>query len=45
MRVSISGHHYNVSDTTRVYIEEGVNKLERFYAPVIDCQVTLVSGK
>ena len=41
MRVSISGHHFNISDRFRSYIEDEAAKLERFYTPLIDCQVTL----
>lgn len=41
MQVSISGHRYDLSDRLRVYVEKELEKLGRFYTPLLDCQVTL----
>ena len=41
MKVMISGHHYELSETTRDYIEAESAKLERFYTPILGCQVTI----
>ena len=41
MQVSISGRHFDVSDRIRSHVEEEAAKLERFYSPVIDCQVII----
>ena len=41
MQVSIAGHQFELSDRLKVYIEEELTKLERFYTPLLDCQVTL----
>ena len=45
MRISIEGHHYQVSEATRTYVQSGLEKLERFYSPIIDCHVTLKEVK
>ena len=41
MQVSIAGHQFELSDRLKAYIEEELTKLERFYTPLLDCQVTL----
>ena len=41
MQVSVSGHHFDISDRIRTYVEEEAGKLERFYSPLIDCHVTI----
>ena len=41
MQVSVSGHHFDVSDRIRSHVEEEAAKLERFYSPLIDCQVVI----
>jgi putative sigma-54 modulation protein len=41
MQISIKGHHSHVSDSARQYIESEVQKIERFYSPIIDCTVTI----
>ena len=41
MQVSISGHHFDISDRFKSYVEKEAAKLERFYSPVIGCQVTV----
>lgn len=41
MQIVISGHHYHVSDSTRTHIEAAVSRFERFYTPVLGCQVTI----
>ncbi|MCZ6632868.1 MAG: ribosome-associated translation inhibitor RaiA [bacterium] len=41
MKISVSGHHYHLSDATREYVEQECEKFERFYSPVLDCQVTI----
>ncbi|MDP6037977.1 MAG: ribosome-associated translation inhibitor RaiA [Candidatus Latescibacteria bacterium] len=41
MDIAIAGHHYHVSDVTREHIESEVSRLERFYTPLIGCQVTI----
>ncbi len=41
MQISISGHHFNISDRIKSYVEKEATKLERFYTPLIDCQVTI----
>ena len=41
MQVSITGHHYQISDTLRKHIQGESDKLERFYSPLIGCQVTI----
>ena len=41
MQISISGHHYTVSDRTKSYVEEEVAGLEKFYAPLVDVHVKI----
>ena len=41
VQVFISGHHYSVSERAKTYVETEVEKLEKFYSPVIDVHVTL----
>ncbi len=41
MQISITGHHYHISDTTREHIQGEADKLERFYSPLTDCHVTV----
>lgn len=41
MQVSVSGHHYNVSDRTRQYVQAEAEKLEKFYHPLIDVHATI----
>jgi len=45
MQVSVSGHHFNVSRRVREHVAEGAAKLERFYTPLIDCQVVITEEK
>ena len=41
MQVSVSGHHYTVSERTRSYIQGETAKLEKFYSPVVDAHATI----
>ena len=41
MKISVSGHHYPLSDAIREYVKQECEKFERFYSPVLDCQVTI----
>ena len=41
MQISVSGHHYDISDGFKSYVEEEATKLERFYSPIIGCQLTV----
>ena len=36
MTISVSGHHYTVSDRTRTYADGELARLEKFYTPCID---------
>ena len=36
MQISVSGHHYSVSDRTKTYVEEEVAALEKFFSPLVD---------
>ena len=45
MKISIEGHHYQVSDATRTYATSAVEKAERFYSPIIDCHMTIREAK
>ena len=41
MQISITGHHYSVSERTKTYVETEAEKLEKFYAPIIDIHATI----
>lgn len=41
MQVLISGHHFNMSDRIKSYIEKELTRLERFYTPILNGQVTI----
>ena len=41
MTISVSGHHYTVSDRTRTYADGELARLEKFYTPVIDAHLTI----
>lgn len=45
MTISVSGHHYTVSDRTRKYVDGGLARLEKFYTPVIDAHLTITEEK
>jgi len=45
MQVSIEGHHFQVTDAARSYVESAIDKIERFYSPIIDCHITLKHEK
>ena len=41
MQVSVSGHHYTVSERTRTYVEEEMAGLEKFFSPLVDVHATI----
>lgn len=41
MQVSVFGHHYQLSEATRGHIDAGIGKLEKYYSPIIECNVTI----
>jgi len=41
MQTSVFGHHHQISDATRQHIDEGIAKLEKYYSPVLECNVTI----
>jgi putative sigma-54 modulation protein len=45
MQVFIEGHHFQITDAARVYVESAIAKIERFYSPIIDCHMTLKHEK
>jgi putative sigma-54 modulation protein len=45
MQVVISGKHFDLSDRLRSHIEARADKLQRFYDPIIDCQVKVTEEK
>jgi len=45
MKCTIEGHHYKISEAARTYITETVEKLEKFYDPIIECQVVVHEEK
>lgn len=45
MQVVISGQHFDLSDRLRTHIESRADKLERFFSPIIDCQVKITEEK
>jgi len=45
MQVSVSGHHVEVTDSLRNYVEEKINKLKRHFDNVTDIHVILTVEK
>jgi len=45
MQVFIEGHHFQITDAARSYVESAIEKIERFYSPIIDCHITLTHEK
>lgn len=45
MQVSVSGHHVEVTDSLRNYVEEKINKLKRHFDNVTDVHVILTVEK
>ena len=41
MDLSITGHHFTLSDRVKRYVEGEATKLERFYSPILNCKVTI----
>ncbi len=41
MNLSVSGHHYHITDNTKEHITLGVERLERFFSPIINVLVTV----
>jgi putative sigma-54 modulation protein len=41
MQVFFEGHHFQITDAARAYTQSAIEKIERFYSPIIDCHVTL----
>ncbi|MDA0748135.1 MAG: ribosome-associated translation inhibitor RaiA [bacterium] len=41
MQISISGHHFDLTEKSKSYIEQEAVKLERFYSPLLDLRVTI----
>jgi ribosomal subunit interface protein len=45
VKISIEGHHYQVSEASRDYILSAAEKIERFYSPITECQITIKEEK
>ncbi len=45
MQVSVTGHHVEVTDSLRVYVEEKISKLKRHFDNVTDVHVILTVEK
>ncbi len=45
MQISITGHHVEVTDSMRNYVEEKMQKLERHFDHVVDIHVILTVEK
>ena len=45
MQVSISGHHVDVTDSMRNYVNEKIEKLDRHFDQALDIQVILTVEK
>ena len=45
MQISISGHHVDVTDSMKNYVEEKMQKLERHFDHVVDVHVILTVEK
>jgi putative sigma-54 modulation protein len=45
MQISISGHHVDVTDSMKNYVEEKMQKLERHFDHVVDIHVILTVEK
>lgn len=45
MKCTIEGHHYKVSEAARTYITETIEKFEKFYDPIIECNVVVHEEK
>ncbi len=45
MQVSVTGHHVEVTDSLRVYVNEKINKLKRHFDNVTDVHVILTVEK
>ena len=41
MQITVSGKDYEVSEGLRSYLEGELEKLERFYDPILDSRVTI----
>ncbi len=41
MKVTVTGKDYEVSDGLRTHLDEELEKLERYYDPVLDARVTV----
>lgn len=45
MKIVIEGHNYQVSDAAKEYATEAVEKLEKFFSPIIETHVILKEEK
>lgn len=45
MQIMISGQHFELSDRIKTHVESRAHKLERFYDPIVDCQVKISEEK
>jgi putative sigma-54 modulation protein len=45
MQISITGHHVEVSDSLKAYVEEKIAKLKRHFDHVVDVHVILTVEK
>ena len=41
MQVTVTGKDYEVSEGLREHLDSELNKLQRFYDPILDCRVTI----
>ncbi|MDK2778541.1 MAG: ribosome-associated translation inhibitor RaiA [Pseudomonadota bacterium] len=41
MKINISGHHVEITDSLRTYVEEKLSKMERHFDNITNGQVTL----
>ena len=41
MQISLTGHHFSISDRIRSYVDQAGSRLERYYTPLLGCRVTL----
>ena len=41
MQISVAGHHFDLTNSTKSYIEQELSRLQKFYDPLLGATVTL----